>query len=171
MPPPSGPSPSAPLYYFCTECDTYLAREQLPPGSFVRVDTGAIPVSPNPADQLQPLTVFESMCVSPGRPFRFVYVCKVGYGRSADLLTKCSRGHVIAFPNAPAEAWHSTFPCPLEDVPKAIQVILLTVAKDRTDLIKKARKQKATFVRGVVVCQWARHIANLQSQGTGRGAR
>lgn len=110
----------------CGTCLASLARRTIPPASLVSVDAGSTAVSKHDGQPLPPLTLIESLIVAPLRPMRHVIVCKPADTRQRpnDTFVRALRGHVIAFPNPPARALASCFPCALEDVPDLIQVRL-----------------------------------------------
>ncbi len=101
------PGTSPQQYYICKECDAALMKDKVPPGSYVRFDPGTIPtVLPElsgilPSDK-EPLTLLESLCVAPARPFRNVFVFRAASerGRPADTLQKVMNGHVIGLQHA-----------------------------------------------------------------------
>lgn len=108
----------------CGGCLASLQRGKAPKESYVRVDTGSLPIARSVAEQLQPLTLAESLLVSVLRPVRSHVVLRPpgSTRRANDTYQWSMRGHVVAFPNPSPGHLAQCLPCPLEEMPNLIQV-------------------------------------------------
>lgn len=114
----------------CDGCMWSLKHSAVPGASYVRVDTGSLPIAKSVDEQLLPLNLAESLVVSVLRPMRHHVVLRspAARGRDNDTYQWSTRGHVVAFPNPRPQMLVKCLPCPLEEMPNVIQVSLVCYA-------------------------------------------
>lgn len=152
----------------CHECLSELRHQRVPAASFVRFDTGKLPVAVDPALQLPPLTLVEMCLVAVLRSVRHIITVRpAGKGsRANDLLFRAMKGHVIAFPSSGPQLLALMLPGRLQDVPKNMQVIFITRAASREQVAEWAQRSKPLWIKGRKVVLWARHLAAVyQARG------
>lgn len=143
----------------CNPCLTSLRNGNIPEFSLVKFDPGAIPVAENPAEQLLPLTMIEANLLSPNRVVRYLFVMRP-WG-NPEAIQKGFKGHVIAFENNTPDKLLSAIPLPLSQIPEAMECVFLTVASEKEEREKIARKSKALHVRGKQIKLWAIHLCKV----------
>ena len=140
----------------CLECKTALARHQIPPASYVRVDPGLPP--PN----LEPLNLVEQQCVAPIRMLRHIIYLKSP--QKAHLpnscFVPCMRGHVVAFAN-PNESLCNLLPHPIHELPDVVQVVLISPAATREAAAKAASTSTTLTVRFPLIMQYAHRMVAI----------
>ena len=77
------------------------------------------------------------------------YVCPNAGGRAlpASMSQRALRGHVTAVEQSGPDRLAGMFPCPLEDLPEYISVVLLSEAGDNDRLRQLASQTRALRVR------------------------
>ncbi len=149
----------------CNHCSGSLARGNVPPRSYKSVDNG-----PRPA-HLPQLTLLEERVVAPARVLRHLLLCRHAGERHAAYPSSSVarlRAHIISFNNPGPDELAAMFPCRPEDLPELIQVVLVAAAQTEQEVIELARCTPALHVRGHVIAAWARHLAAVYPELTGR---
>ena len=130
--------------FICASCTKQLELGKPPPDALLFVDTGAAPA------HLTTLTYAEKRLLAPLRPNRNVYIGGAG--------ARIMQGHMVAIPGPPPAALAGAFPCPLDEVPKTISVVMLRAAANPAHAKQLADGMKALAMNGPGLVAWARHL-------------